>query len=391
MAFDFDTLLPLRGNHTSSYDNIQRVYGIDDPDAIAMWVADMHFKAAPVILDALREEVDRGYCGYFANTTPADEALAAWLKDRHGYEIDPSWARYTHGAISGYADIISAYSKPGDGVIVFSPVYHAFFRQIEAMGRKVVESPLVIENGRFQMDLEALAASLKGHERIVTLCSPHNPGGRIWSVEELRAIAEFCAAHDLILISDEIHMDLTFPGAKFVPILVAAPEHAGRIAIVTAASKAFNTAGAETGIAIYPTAQMRAKLAPVILDRESTPNRYGMAIIKAAFSGGHEWMDATQAYLAENFRIFKERMDALPDVSVMDMDATYLTWVNFEGLGMDDGELLKRSVQDAKVIPNPGTQFGIGGSGHMRYNIALPRAKLLEALDRLEAAFSGNQ
>lgn len=391
MAFDFDTPLQLRGKHASKYDNIARTYGFDDQNAIAMWVADMDFKAAPAILDALREEVEFGYCGYFANTTPADEALAAWLKDRHGYEIDPSWARYTHGVISGYGDIISAYSEPGDGVIVFSPVYHAFFRQVEAMGRVVVQSPLVVENGRFEMDLEGLAGSLRGNERIVTLCSPHNPGGRIWSVEELRAVAAFCAEHDLILISDEIHMDLTFPGAKFVPTLVAAPEHADRIAILTAASKAFNTAGAETGIAIYPTPEMRARLAPVILDRESTPNRYGMAIIKAAFSGGHEWMDAAQAYLAENFRIFKERMDALPGVSVMDMDATYLTWVSFDGLGMDDAELLKRSVQDAKVIPNPGTQFGIGGSGHMRYNIALPRVKLIEALDRLETAFGDVQ
>ncbi|MBT8414896.1 MAG: PatB family C-S lyase [Boseongicola sp.] len=391
MAFDFDTLLPLRGMHTSNYDNIKRTYGVDDPDAIAMWVADMHFKAAPVILDALRDEIEWGYCGYFANTAPADEALAAWLKERHDWEIDPSWVRYTHGVISGYGDVISAYSEPGDGVIVFSPVYHAFFRQIEAMGRQVVESPLVIENGRFEMDLEGLAASLKGHEKIVTLCSPHNPGGRIWSVEELRALTDFCAAHDLILISDEIHMDLTFPGATFVPTVVAAPEHAGRIAVLTAASKAFNVAGAETGIAIYPTAEMRKKLAPVILDRESTPNRYGMAIIKAAFSGGHDWMDAGQAYLAENFRVFKERMDAIPGVSVMDMDATYLTWVSFEGLGMDDAELLKRSVEDAKVIPNPGTQFGIGGSGHMRYNLALPRAKLLEAIERLEAAFKDVQ
>lgn len=391
MAFDFDTLLPLRGNHTSNYDNIARTYGLDDPEAIAMWVADMHFKAAPVILDALREEIDRGYYGYFANTAPVDEAVAAWLKDRHGWEIDPSWVRYTHGVISGYGDVITAYSEPGDGVIVFSPVYHAFFRQIEAMERVVVESPLVIENGQFQMNLEGLAASLKGHEKIVTLCSPHNPGGRIWSAEELRALVEFCAEHDLILISDEIHMDLTFPGTKFVPTVVAAPEHADRIAVLTAASKAFNVAGAETGIAIYPTAGMREKLAPVILDRESTPNRFGMMIIKAAFSGGHDWMDEAQAYLAENFKIFKERMEAIPGVSVMDMDATYLTWVSFEGLGMDDAEFLKRSVNDAKVVPNPGTQFGAGGSGHMRYNLALPRAKMLEAIERLEAAFKDVQ
>jgi len=186
-------------------------------------------------------------------------------------------------------------------------------------------------------------------------------------------------------------MDLTFPGATFVPTLVAAPEHADRIAILTAASKAFNIAGAETGIAIYPNAEMRKRIAPAILDRESSPNRYGMVMIKAAFTGGHEWMDATQTYLSENFRIFKERMDAMPGVSVMDMDATYLTWVNFSGLGMDDAELVRRSVEDAKVIPSPGTLFGKGGTGHMRYNLALPRATMLEAITRLETAFKDVQ
>ena len=391
MAFDFDTPLRLRGNHTSKYDNIAKTFGIDDPSAIAMWVADMDFKAAPVILDAMRAEIDRGYCGYFGNTVPVDEAVAGWLKDRHGFEIDPSWVRYTHGVISGYGDIIAAYSEPGDGVIVFSPVYHAFYRQIEAMGRVVVESPLKVENGRFEMDLEALGAALKGHEKIVTLCSPHNPGGRIWSVDELRALADFCAVHDLILISDEIHMDLTFPGATFVPTLIAAPEHVDRIAILMAASKAFNVAGAETGIAIYPSAEMRRALAPVILDRESTPNRYGMTIIKAAYSGGHNWMDEMRAYLAENFRIFSARMNAIPGVSVMDMNATYLTWVDFSRLGMSDAELLKRSVHEAKVIPSPGTQFGTGGGGHLRFNLALPRATMIEAIERLEKAFGDVQ
>ena len=186
-------------------------------------------------------------------------------------------------------------------------------------------------------------------------------------------------------------MDLTFPGKPFVPTLVAAPEHADRIAVLTAASKAFNVAGAETGIAIYPTASMREKLSPVILDRESTPNRFGMTIIKAAFSGGHKWMAAAQVYLAENFRFFKERMEGIPGVSVMDMDSTYLTWVSFEGLGMEDEEILRRSVMDAKVVPNPGTQFGVGGSGHLRYNVALPRAKMMDAIERLEEAFKDVQ
>ena len=391
MSFEFDTAPELRGHNTSKYDNIAKQFGLDDPNAIAMWVADMDFKAAPAILDALRAEVDWGYCGYFADTSATDDAVASWMLDRHGVAIDPNAVRYTHGVISGFGDIIATYSEPGDGVIVFAPVYHAFYRQINAMGREVVESKLVLENGVFHMDLEALASSLKGHEKILTFCSPHNPGGRIWSAEELKSLADFCAEHDLILISDEIHMDLTFPGAKFVPTLVAAPEHTDRIAVLTAASKSFNVAGAETGIAIYQDMEMRARLAPTILDRESSPNRYGMAIIKAAFTHGHEWMDAAQSYIAENFAIFAERMNAIPGVSVMDMNSTYLTWVDFQDLGMDDAELMNRCVQGAKVIPSPGTQFGQGGGGHLRFNIALPRPKMIQALDRIESAFADVQ
>ena len=177
MSFEFDTAPELRGHNTSKYDNIAKQFGLDDPNAIAMWVADMDFKAAPAILDALRAEVDWGYCGYFADTSATDDAVASWMFDRHGVTIDPNAVRYTHGVISGFGDIIASYSEPGDGVIVFAPVYHAFYRQINAMGREVVESKLVLENGVFHMDLEALASSLKGHEKILTFCSPHNPGG----------------------------------------------------------------------------------------------------------------------------------------------------------------------------------------------------------------------
>ena len=391
MSFDFDKRLPLRGAHTSKYDGIAKNYGIDDPDAIAMWVADMDFEAAPAIKAALQAEVDRGYFGYFSNPEPMNNAVANWMETRHGWAVNPKWVRYTHGVIGGLGDLIDAYSDPGDGVILFTPVYHAFARQTKAQGRVVVESPLRVDDGRFEMELDGLESSLQGHERIVIFCSPHNPGGRIWSVEEIRALADFCARHDLLLISDEIHMDLTYPGVRYTPTCVAAPEHMGRIAVVTAASKSFNIAGMETGLAIYPNDDMRRKLDKVMLDRESSPNRFAMAMIKAAFDESVDWIDALQEYIAENFRIFKKRIEAIPGVTVMDMQATYLSWVDFTPLGMDDKEVLRRCVNDAKVIPSPGTVFGTGGEGHMRFNLAMPRPLMLEALDRLDEAFADVQ
>lgn len=391
MSYDFDNPRPLRGRHTSKYDGIQAVFGHDAPDMIAMWVADMDFGVAPAIRQALMDEVEYGYMGYFNQPQKTNAAIATWYRDRHGWDMQPDWVRYTHGVISGFADVIATYSQPGDGVILFSPVYHAFFRQIEAMGRVAVESPLVLRDGQYHMDLDALAVSLTGRERIVTFCSPHNPGGRIWTVDEIRALADFCAAHDLILISDEIHLDLCFPGYSQVPTVVAAPEHADRIAVLTAASKAFNIAGLETGLLIAPGAGMRARLAPTILDRESSPNRIAMAAIRAAYEDSGAWLEAVCGYIAGNFALFSDRMNAIPGVSVMPMQATYLAWADFTRLGMSDSDLMARVLKTARIVASPGTQFRKGGSGHLRFNLSLSRAKLTEALDRIEAAFADLQ
>ena len=238
MTFDFDHQHALRGTHSAKYDNLKKTFGTGDPDVIPMWVADMDFAAAPAIINAVQAEVDLGVFGYFADPSAANKATSDWMKNRHGWSYDPSWTRYTHGVISGYGDVIAAYSEPGDGVILFAPVYHAFYRQIRAMGRVPFESQLVLRDGQFHMDLEALASTLTGREKILTFCSPHNPGGRLWTEDEIREVAAFCEAHNLILISDEIHMDLVFPGSKHISTAVAAPDCVGRLVVLTGASKA---------------------------------------------------------------------------------------------------------------------------------------------------------
>jgi cystathionine beta-lyase len=390
MSFDFDTPVPLRGTHCSKYDGIEAAYGRDDPEMIPMWVADMDFRAAQPVLDALQREVDRGVIGYFNKPMPVMETVARWYETQHGWAVDPGCIRFTHGVIGGYGVALKTFTEPGDGVIVFSPVYHAFFRQIEAMGRVAVESPLVLKDGVYHMDLEGLAQSLTGSEKAVTLCSPHNPGGRVWTADELRALAEFCKTHDLILISDEIHMDLTFPGVAFVPTCVAAPECADRLVVLTAASKGFNLAGGETGLILVPDDGLRRRVDRVMVDRESTANRFGALMTKAAFQDGAEWSAALRDYIAENFRVFEDRLNAIPGVRVMPMKATYLAWADFNDLGMSDDQLMDR-VLNAKVVPSKGTSFRQGGSGHLRFNLALPRPTLLEAISRIEDAFSDLQ
>ena len=391
MEYEFDRPLQLRGTHCVKYDGIARSFGVDDPDLIPMWVADMDFAAAPAIRAALAHEVERGYLGYFADTSRACGAFADWVKARYDWTVDPETIRFTTGVMSGYADTVHILSEPGDAVIVFTPAYQEFATQTRAMGRTVLESPLKVVDGRHEMDLDALEQVLTGRERIVTLCSPHNPGGRIWSADEIRAVAAFCQRNDLFLISDEVHMDLCFPGTRPVPTAVAAPEIMDRLVIVTAPSKAFNIAGLKTGMLIVPDRNLRARLDPYLRARYGSPNRLGITILTAAYAEAGHWCDAVRAYLADNFALFRDRIGALPGTAVVDMQATYLSWVDFTGTGMTDEDLMERLLGEAKVVPSPGPQFGTGGSGHMRFNLALPRPTLERAIARIEAAFSDLQ
>ena len=396
MGQDFDTPLALRGAHAQKWDNWKAVYPkggapADTADVIPMWVADMDFAAAPAIRAAIAAEAERGYFGYFGNPAPVVSAVTNWLRSMHGWEADPDTVRFTSGVIGGFTASVEAFSAPGDAVILFAPVYHSFYGRLRAMGREIVESPLRIEDGRFLMDLDALGAGLSGRERIVVLCQPHNPGGRIWSAAEIAELAEFCARHDLILVSDEIHMDLCFPGARHVAALAAAPAAADRIVVLTAASKGFNVAGGETAVAIVPDAALRARLDRVLAAFGTSPNRFGMLMLKAAFTEGADWSLAVRGYLAENFRIWRERVGALPGVRVIDMEATYLTWVDFRDTGIEAAELHERVGLRARIAASPGTQFGRGGEGHLRFNIAMRRALLEEAASRLEAAFADLQ
>jgi cystathionine beta-lyase len=319
------------------------------------------------------------------------EAVCNWIPSRHGWAIQPDWIYYSHGVVAGYATVLEAFTEPGDAVILFSPVYHTFFNKTRAKGREILRSPLVERDGRFEMDLDALAASLTGREKLLILCSPHNPGGRLWSADEIRAVATFCETHDLLLVSDEIHMDLTFPGAAHIPTAVAAPDATPRLVVLTAASKAFNIAGGETGMVIIEDPAIRESYHAAHMAFGGTPNRFGMIMIKAALTDGEPWLEAAQEYIAENFRLWRDRIGALPGVSVMDMQATYLAWVDFSGTGLSDDQISQRIAEDARIAASPGPAFGEGGALHKRFNIAMPRPRLIEAIERIEGAFADLQ
>src|SRR5262245_25258682 len=258
--FDFDRVIERRGTHASKWDNMARLSGIEAVDAIPMWVADMDFAAPAGVTEALLAETSLGVHGYYDDTGSWAAALADWLRRRHHLSVDPAWVSVTPGIVAGLGLILQAVSDPGDEVVVFPPAYHAFRRIILANERRILDAQLVNANGRYAMDLDALRKRLTSKTRIVFFCSPHNPGGTVWTPEEIRGLARFCAEHDLILVSDEIHCDLVFAGARHTPTLAAAPEIKDRLISTFAATKTFNLAGAHVGACVTSNADLKRRI-----------------------------------------------------------------------------------------------------------------------------------
>jgi cysteine-S-conjugate beta-lyase len=387
--FDFDRVIDRHNTHASKWDNMARLSGIAAPDAIPMWVADMDFAAPPGVTDALLTEVKRATHGYYADTGSWAAALVDWMAKRHGVTFDPAWVSPTPGIVSGLGLILQAVSEPGDEVVLFPPVYHAFRRIIPANGRRILDAQLVQANGRYAMDLDALRQKLTPRTKVVFLSSPHNPGGTVWTPAELRTLAQFCVEHDLILVSDEIHCDLVFAGVKHTPTIVAAPEIADRLFTCVAATKTFNLAGAHVGACVTSNPELKRKLdARIAASGLASYNGFGMIATEAAWRTGEAWLEALLPYLTKNRDLLDARIEAAaPGARSMPLGATYLAWVDFSGTGLAPENVAERVAKGARIFASPGPQFGPGGETWLRFNFATPRPILEEALGRLEDAF----
>lgn len=390
---DFNTLIDRRGSHSMKWDLMEARYGVPKDTGIPMWVADMDFRPPECVQAALAAMADPGVYGYFGGDDAYLGAIRWWMAERHGWSVDAAAIFSTHGLVNGTALCVDTFTVPGDAVILFTPVYHAFARVIAANGREVREVPLAVDaDGRQTMDFDAAEAALRGNERMVILCSPHNPGGRVWTRDELRALADFARRHDLILVSDEIHHDLVFAGARHTTMAVAAPEIEDRLILLTAASKTFNIAGAHLGNVIILDAGLRRRFAGRLAALGISPNSFGLHMVTAAYSPqGAEWVDALIPYLDENRRQFDEGVNAIPGVRSTRLEATYLAWVDFSGTGMSPQEFTARVEKGAAIAVNHGATFGAGGETYLRFNFAAPRSVVTEAVARLRAAFADLQ
>jgi len=388
---DFDKVIDRRGTNSVKWDRMEAYGGVSAEDGIAMWVADMDFRAADVLQEAVRGLLETANYGYFASDAPAIEAAAWWMAERHGWVADPDWISSTLGLGHAIALSLETFTEPGDGVVIFTPVYHEFAAKITAAGRRVHESPLVIRDGVYHMDFEALEAGLTGGETAMLISSPHNPAGRIWTAEDLRELSAICDRHGLLMIADEIHHDLTFPGENFTPFLVAAPEAAHRTLVLTAASKTFNIAGARHGMVTIPDAALRDRFRRALHVHQTQPNLLGVTLTAAAYSPrGAAWVDALTAYLDANHRLFLDGVGQIPGLAPMPMQSTYLAWVDFADTGMNRAEVLARVHERARLVPSVGG-FGTGGESFLRFNLGMPRARVQDAVTRLQDAFSDLQ
>jgi cystathionine beta-lyase len=388
---NFDEIIDRRGTHSDKWDMMQAKYGVSPEDGIPMWVADMDFRPPACVTEALIGMTQHGVYGYYGDDAAYRAAIQWWMQTRHGWTVEADAIFTTHGLVNGTSMCIDTWTAPGDAVVVFTPVYHAFARVIRAAGREVHECPLLNTTGHYEMDFDAYDALMTGNEKMLILCSPHNPGGRVWTKAELEGVADFARRHDLILVSDEIHHDLVMPGQRHT----ALPHIEGiadRLVMMTATTKTFNIAGAHLGNVIVPDAKLRAQFAARMGAMGISPNSFGLFMAEAAYSPeGAEWVDALCLYLDGNRQLFEAGMQAIPGVRAMPLEATYLTWIDFSGTGMTAAEYTGRVERDARVVANHGPTFGTGGESFLRFNIATPRARVAEAVARIQTAFADLQ
>ncbi|THD85303.1 pyridoxal phosphate-dependent aminotransferase [Aliigemmobacter aestuarii] len=389
---NFDERINRFGTHSVKWDMMERLYGVPAADGIAMWVADMEFRPPACVQKALEGMCAHGIYGYYGDEAEYLDSIRWWMQNRHGWTVERDQIFTTHGLVNGTAMCVDSFTQPGDGVVLMTPVYHAFARVIRAAGREVVECRLRNEGGRYEMDFDAWDAQMTGREKMLILCSPHNPGGRVWTQAELRAAADFCRRHDLILVSDEIHHDLVMPGHSHTVMANAAPDIADRLVMMTAATKTFNIAGAHSGNVIIPDPALRSRFAARMAALGLSPNSFGLFMTTAAYSPeGAAWVDALNLYLDGNRKVFDAAVNAIPGLASMNLEATYLAWVDFAGTGMAAPEFIARVEREALIAANHGATFGAGGESFLRFNLAAPRAQVAEAAERLARAFADLQ
>lgn len=391
--FDFNELIPRRGTNSYKWD------GAADERVLPLWVADMDFRTAPEIIDALRDRVEHGIFGYTRVPDTYYEAVTGWFARRHGWTIDREWIIYTSGVVPALSATIKALTRAGDRVLVQTPVYNCFFSSIRNNGCLVEENRLIYEDGTYRIDFDDLERKAADPRvTLMLLCNPHNPAGRVWTSDELMRIGDICLRNGVRVVADEIHCELVFPPHRHVPFASLADDFGSRAAefmtntvVCVSPSKAFNIAGLQIANIIAADPDVRRKIDRAINDNEVCDvNPFGVEALIAAYNKGEAWLAALLEYLCGNYRFLKEYFAAhMPQLTVTRLEGTYLVWVDCRRLGLTSEALCRRMLDEQLLWLNEGTMYGAAGEGFVRINIACPRSRLEEALERMSRFVDG--
>ena len=382
----FDEKIDRMETASVKWERTEAVFG--ENNLLPMWVADMDFHPPQAVIDALQKRVEHGIFGYTFIPESVNHAIQTWLQKRHHWKIESDTLLYANSVVESISIAIQTFTEPGDKVLLQSPVYTPFFDMIEKNGRVVANSPLKLTNGRYEIDFEQFEEEVKNGGKLFLLCNPHNPGGRVWSREELQKIGEICVKHNCLIVADEIHSDLVYRSHKHCPIASLSDEIAAITITCLSPSKTFNLAGLQASAVIIQSQALREQFSKTQRRHGFfSLNTFGILAMEAAYQHGETWLEELIDYLEEN-KLFALRYlrKNLPQLECMEPDGSYLLWIDCRNLQLSDKEIRKRLIEKGKVALEPGPKYGVGGEGFIRLNFACAKEMLADALERLKLA-----
>ncbi len=386
MPTNFDQPIDRTGTYSTKWDYCMKIFGKED--LLPMWVADMDFPTAPAVAQAIRERASHGVFGYTLPPSQLFTNISNWFEKRHNWSIEKKWLAYVPGVMPAINYAIHEFTEPGDDIIIQPPVYPPFAQSIQNNERIVVENPLTLTNGRYSMDFADLKNKIGPKTKMLLLCNPHNPVGRVWTRQELETLGEICAANDIVIISDEIHLDIVYSGHRHVPIASLSDELARTTITLASPGKTFNLQGLQVGFAIVADPSLRRRFHNQ-LERNWVHLYHPLNIeaTLAAYAEGEDWLEDLMAYLEGNRDFLIDYIQTnIPHIDVIIPEGTYICWLDCRQLGLDQKQLSEFITHKAQVGLNDGLSFGTGGEGFQRINFACPRSTLEEGLKRIQDA-----
>lgn len=385
MQYNFDEIIDRRGTDALKIDAVSDIWGRDD--LLPLWVADMDFATPPFIIETLRQRLQHEILGYTMRTPRWATSIVEWQDNRYNWKIKPEWLNFVPGIVPGIAFIVNCFTEPGDTILIQPPVYHPYFHVPQNLGRKIRENSLELTDGQYKIDFKRFERDIKGC-KLFLLCHPHNPGGRVWTTEELRRIAEICHRNGVIAVSDEIHADLTLPPYHHVPFANVSKEAAECSITLMSPSKAFNMAGLTSSYSIISNDTLRNRFHNHLEHSElNLGHAFAFISVAAAYSHGTEWLDQMLAYVQGNIDYVEQFLtEEVPQIDMIRPQASYLISLDCRKLGLSAKDLDDLFVNKAHLALNNGTMFGKEGEGFMRLNVASPRSVIAEAMHKLKEA-----